>query len=279
MVIYTLPPARVSAAKVNEALTSLGLTALPSQSQATLTGRAAGAGTGAPGELSVTQAQTILRDGWAYVAFSGTVPASGLLRAPHNSVIIKVKDSGGTDRDFLVFGDSTDEISFGLRNVANRYWISVQTGGFAFFFNSSNFFSVDNSRVSLKRDEVRFQNDLTAPRIYAQDTSSGTGLTVMYDGGGAAAASATGGGVKVRTGAPGSGGASGLGQLIARRNGGTEDTAVSWDTSGSAPRLAFYGGTPSAKLAVTGSRGGNAALASLLTQLAALGLITDSTSA
>jgi hypothetical protein len=48
---------------------------------------------------------------------------------------------------------------------------------------------------------------------------------------------------------------------------------------GASGRLGFYGTTPSAKLAVTGSRAGNAALASLLTQLAALGLITDSTTA
>jgi len=38
----------------------------------------------------------------------------------------------------------------------------------------------------------------------------------------------------------------------------------------------FFGSAPIAKPTVTGSRGGNAALASLLTQLASLGLITDS---
>lgn len=43
--------------------------------------------------------------------------------------------------------------------------------------------------------------------------------------------------------------------------------------------IGFYGATPQAKPTITGSRGGNAALASLLTQLAALGLITDSTTA
>jgi parallel beta-helix repeat protein len=42
--------------------------------------------------------------------------------------------------------------------------------------------------------------------------------------------------------------------------------------------VGFYGATPAAKPTVTGSRGGNAALASLLTQLAGLGLITDSSS-
>ncbi len=40
----------------------------------------------------------------------------------------------------------------------------------------------------------------------------------------------------------------------------------------------FFGATPTTKPAVTGSRGGNAALASLLTQLANLGLIVDSSS-
>ncbi|MEU5608461.1 hypothetical protein AB0H03_06835 [Streptomyces sparsogenes] len=43
--------------------------------------------------------------------------------------------------------------------------------------------------------------------------------------------------------------------------------------------LGFYGATAASKPTVTGSRGGNAALASLLTALATLGLITDSTTA
>jgi hypothetical protein len=47
----------------------------------------------------------------------------------------------------------------------------------------------------------------------------------------------------------------------------------------SAARLGLFSATPSAKLTVTGSRGGNAALASLLTQLATYGLVTDSSSA
>lgn len=43
-----------------------------------------------------------------------------------------------------------------------------------------------------------------------------------------------------------------------------------------ATKLGFYSATPMLKPTVTGSRGGNAALASLLDQLEALGLITDS---
>ncbi len=47
--------------------------------------------------------------------------------------------------------------------------------------------------------------------------------------------------------------------------------------SGSAPTIGFYGTTPGAQPTITGSRGGNAALASLLTALAGLGLIVNST--
>lgn len=46
----------------------------------------------------------------------------------------------------------------------------------------------------------------------------------------------------------------------------------------SSRKLGFFGGTPGAKPTVSGSRGSNAALADLLTELATLGLITDSTS-
>jgi len=43
--------------------------------------------------------------------------------------------------------------------------------------------------------------------------------------------------------------------------------------------VGFFGAAAAAKPAITGSRGGNAALASLLTALAGLGLITDNTTA
>jgi hypothetical protein len=51
------------------------------------------------------------------------------------------------------------------------------------------------------------------------------------------------------------------------------------EANGSAPLLSFFGGAAQAKPTVTGSRGGNAALASLLTALAGFSLITDSSSA
>lgn len=53
--------------------------------------------------------------------------------------------------------------------------------------------------------------------------------------------------------------------------------ALGWGSSGTAAQLGFFGTAPIVKPAATGSRGGNVALASLLTALANLGLITDST--
>jgi hypothetical protein len=55
--------------------------------------------------------------------------------------------------------------------------------------------------------------------------------------------------------------------------------AMRIEADGGAARLGFYGRPAVARPNVTGSRGGNAALQSLLTQLVALGLITDGTSA
>jgi hypothetical protein len=48
---------------------------------------------------------------------------------------------------------------------------------------------------------------------------------------------------------------------------------------GTANQIGFYGTAPAAKQTVTGSRGGNAALASLITALATYGLVTDGSSA
>lgn len=48
---------------------------------------------------------------------------------------------------------------------------------------------------------------------------------------------------------------------------------------GAANTIGFHGATPVTQQTVTGSRGGNAALASLLTALDALGLVVDSTTA
>lgn len=66
------------------------------------------------------------------------------------------------------------------------------------------------------------------------------------------------------------------GLLFLVRNNGTAGFSVNY-----AGGPGFYGSTviPESKPTVTGSRGGNAALADLLTKLAGFGLITDGTTA
>lgn len=59
----------------------------------------------------------------------------------------------------------------------------------------------------------------------------------------------------------------------------TERTVISGGADSSGPLLGVLGATPVARPTITGSRGGNAALADLLTKLATSGYITDSTSA
>ena len=54
--------------------------------------------------------------------------------------------------------------------------------------------------------------------------------------------------------------------------------AMRLESSGSAAKIGFLGAAAVARPTVTGAKGGNAALTSLLTQLASLGLITDSSS-
>jgi hypothetical protein len=81
--------------------------------------------------------------------------------------------------------------------------------------------------------------------------------------------SATGTGVTVKA-----GGSDANCPLLLQGNG---TGGVQVATTGQA--VGFYGTAPGAKPTVTGSRGGNAALESLLSALAALGLITDSTTA
>lgn len=101
-----------------------------------------------------------------------------------------------------------------------------------------------------------------------------TGGRATLIGGDATNASSTGGAVLVQTGAGGAGGAGGMGALSA----GVTGSAVNrfrWNDTG----IGFYATAPVALQNITGSRGGNAALADLLTKLALTGLLTDGTTA
>jgi hypothetical protein len=58
---------------------------------------------------------------------------------------------------------------------------------------------------------------------------------------------------------------------------GTKYVVEAMNSTGAAGGMAWFGATPVARQTVSGAKGGNAALTSLMTALAALGLVTDST--
>ena len=60
--------------------------------------------------------------------------------------------------------------------------------------------------------------------------------------------------------------------------GATGDLTIEGAIDHDGSTVGFFGTAPTTKPTVTGSRGGNAALASLLTALAGLGLLVDSSS-
>jgi hypothetical protein len=68
-------------------------------------------------------------------------------------------------------------------------------------------------------------------------------------------------------------------QLWACDASGTDKEILRGESTGSAAALGFFGAPAVTKPTVSGSRGGNAALASLITALANVGLITDSSTA
>jgi len=124
-------------------------------------------------------------------------------------------------------------------------------------------------------------------------TTGGAGASVTLAGGTGGAGSTTngaGGAITISGGAvgggAGTGGSSGSVAIKAGNPGTGSGGSVQIQNSSGLARIqvndigiGFFGGTTTAKPTVTGSRGGNAALASLLTALATLGLLTDSTTA
>lgn len=115
-----------------------------------------------------------------------------------------------------------------------------------------------------------------ATGTFGMQTTSSNGVTggkVNFTGQDCTGTTTTGGAVDLRTGSGTTAG--GLGRLMS--GGGAVATAqrFGWNDTG----IAFFTSTPVAQQTIAGSRGGNAALADLLTKLALTGLIVDGTSA
>lgn len=110
-------------------------------------------------------------------------------------------------------------------------------------------------------------------------TDSNTAQTLWMRGRSALSANANGSPFQLSGGAPNGSGTPGELKLGWDNSAAAFQENLRLGSDGSAAMTGFFGATPAVKPTVTGSRGGNAALADLLTELATLGLLTDSSSA
>lgn len=202
------------------------------------------------------------------------VPPFGVLIAPH--MTSPVVDSGTlTMNDAIVFGGSPASPSAATRYVGNGSGSStdlasnVPTGGIhTWLVNAVEIIRITVAGIKSQTGKYFgnagffIRNDAdSASNVAVTDAGAMTvraGLTVTAGG-----ATVSAGGVTV------TGNSSVTGTLAA--------TAFSGPLSGNATTATTANALAGTPANITGSRGGNAALASLLSGLAGLGLITDST--
>lgn len=247
---------------------------------------------------------------FARVYTGGTVHATAVLSVARNVTIIGAKTGAGDDHDLLV-EDGTDGVVYGTRTRSAKHAFRCKTSGFLTVdVDAVEVFRASSTGINVATGLLYQVNGVTvasAPsgiptlgNTSAANTdvnvASGGSIRLKIDGAERAAVNNDGLllptdkaltiGSTVALSAPGNvptlGSDSAPGDVEIRGSSSTTfnlriNTAVRFaaDPTG----LAFFGSDPVAQQSVTGSRGGNAALASVLTALANLGLIVDSSSA
>lgn len=251
-------------------------TVLAQMATLTLKGNNTG-GTANAADLTVSQVQTMLRDSWTYIGFAGTVPAIGLLRAPHASTILAIKENGGTDRALLTWGVvGTNELQLGNVGGGDGNLVLTATGG-TIYDGASPLLTAGSVIRTFRNHE--FESTVANPFLYQLNAASGGANPLTIRARGSTGAANAGSDLRLEPGRPGAGGASGVGRLRGNRDDSTFDEAFAWDTSGSAARIGFFGATPAVKPSIAGARADGTALADLLTKFSTLGLLTDTTTA
>jgi hypothetical protein len=193
----------------------------------------------------------------------------------------KVEDTGGTRYIGVSTVTGLERVTLG-NGVDNASVFIDGTGGLQFSRAGAQRLDAEQSAAEVAGVDVTFSAGDGGDDAGAVSGAAGTTfLTGATGGDGSGNVSGDGGDVIVAGGNSGLDGGGGFGfPGNTRIRGGTGDFDGSihigdLNTDG----VGFFGATPVSRPNVTGSRGGNAALADLLTDLALLGLITDSSSA
>lgn len=219
----------------------------------------------------------------------GSSPAaSGLIAAPYNTQVMWRNAAGTADLQAIRFGGTG---SPGSNNLIigdpNATTTAVQGTTFEVDISSNVRLLVTSTLITLSVPNLTFSNSgLGGANVvisHANESSVGTTASMTVRAQSNSFAGAPGGDLFLQAGsslgASGSGGSVGMqpgtgvtanGEAWIKEAGGTKQVRV--NTTG----IGFFNTTPIAKPTVTGSRGANAALASLLTNLASYGLLTDS---
>lgn len=219
---------------------------------------------------------------WGVASGSGTgvrsAASTGDMRLPRGGWTMWGRNNLDNGDALLIQWDSVNgRIVLGDSSNLSTGYIYMQSGLIQLRVGTNSILEATSTKVQPQVSAISWGPTIpTAPTITQDDTTagSGTGKPMLLRAQSCTGATSTGGALDVGPGAGSSVG--GLGRLM---SGGTTpgggSARFSWNNTG----LSFFGATCAAKPTITGSRGGNAALASLLTELATLGLITDGTSA
>lgn len=202
-----------------------------------------------------------------FVSASGTVAGSGFVRGANNTTAVAVRNAANSEDIPLLGTDSSNQVLLGGGTVGTTKRVVIRAVGGS--STSSYVFSeaeVDFSINMLKLDCNAGTGKL---RFVAGGTPGTTGDGALIQAPHAsvvlAALDNTGANYK---------------RLVEWGISANNALRIGMDATGGIAvannPLAFFGGSPAAKQTVNGAKGGNTALASLLTALAAYSFITDS---
>jgi len=256
-------------------------------------------GSGRNMQVRVADSSTFAAPTWASVLASGNssggtdVVISGTdelqFAITPGTALIRIADglrfvANGTDALFLNDATLRIESSVELELDTNPGPAVIRgTDALAFFDAATQVLELTNSDVNVNVNTVQWESTVASPILTQATQTAGAGrqLTVRSQAGQAgvgvggnllltSGTGTTSGNVLLR---PNSGSGSNGSVIIQQATG---PTAV---ITASPTGLAFWNGTAANRPSITGSRGGNAALASLLTALDSMGLITNNTTA
>lgn len=230
-----------------------------------------GDGTAAPDTTLYRASADVLRTSDALSVGGNIYPDASIIWSSDTNLYRSAADVLASDDAFRAVGDLRAN-----SGSANSVWVGHTGSALAAQITFGSAFDTNLYRVSANK--LKTDDDFVALRLEVGSATPGDGFELLRlttsrswvfetdgaDGGTQALA------LRSTTGSKG---------FRIQDSDGTTNFEFGTGTGAGSGSIGFFGTAATTKKTVTGSRGGNAALASLLTQLAAYGLITDSTSA